>query len=235
MFRNRLDPLSPELRELFAKEREYPPQPGQVRARAVLRARMSAFRADPQRRPLLRRPAWLLLAAAPIVVFAAFAFASLRGGRSLVPPSGVLPLATGVVHPPSAPQAPPVEAQKKSSTEGEPSPTQTADVPADATHAGAKRRSTATVDAEAVELRLLQRARAAVASGEFASALAIIADYERRFPTGLLREECEALRIKSLAGLGKTEQARRAAEGFRKHYPRSVLSRSVEEPAKPSE
>lgn len=222
MFRSRLEPLSPETRELFAKERQYPAQPSQLRARALLRARMTAFRTKPPARSISRRPAWLLLAAAPLVVFAALALASFRAERSVAPRSVQLPPAGTRVAPlpsPSTLSAGPLATAPASE---ELSPPRVA---------SAKRRPTAAVDAEAVELRLLQRARAAVASGQFSTALAVIADYERRFPAGLLREECEALRIKSLTGLGRTEQADRATEGFRERFPRSVLLRRTEEPA----
>jgi hypothetical protein len=84
-------------------------------------------------------------------------------------------------------------------------------------------------DAEALELGLLQRARGAVARGEFATALDTISEHQRRFPAGRLREEREALRIKALAGLGRNDEARRAAERFRERFPRSVLSGRIEE------
>jgi hypothetical protein len=42
-----------------------------------------------------------------------------------------------------------------------------------------------------------------------------------------LVEEREALRVKALSGLGRTEEARRAADSFEARFPRSVLLPSV--------
>ena len=75
----------------------------------------------------------------------------------------------------------------------------------------------------ALELKVLQPARAAVARGDFAAALSAIAEHEHRFAAGQLTEEREALRVQSLMGLHRTDEARRAAVTFRKHFPNSVL------------
>ena len=82
-------------------------------------------------------------------------------------------------------------------------------------------------DAARAELRLLRQARAAVAREDYAAALPPIAEHARRFKDGRLTEEREALRVKSLAGLGRSEDARRAAAAFRARFPRSVLLPAV--------
>jgi len=82
-------------------------------------------------------------------------------------------------------------------------------------------------DAARAELRLLRQARAAVAREDYASALRPIAAHAHRFKDGRLAEEREALRVKSLAGLGRSEDARRAATSFRARFPRSVLLSAV--------
>ena len=82
-------------------------------------------------------------------------------------------------------------------------------------------------DAARAELRLLRQARAAVAREDYAAALPPIAEHARRFKDGRLTEEREALRVKSLAGLGRSEDARRAAAAFRARFPRSVLLSAV--------
>jgi hypothetical protein len=69
-------------------------------------------------------------------------------------------------------------------------------------------------DAARAELRLLRQARAAVAREDYAAALPPIADHVRRFRDGRLVEEREALRVKALAGLGRTDDAQRAAAAF---------------------
>jgi len=76
---------------------------------------------------------------------------------------------------------------------------------------------------------LLQPARQAVSAGNFAAALSSIAAHERRFPNGRLAEEREALRVKALRGLGRADDARRAAAEFRQQFPRSVLSSQMGE------
>jgi hypothetical protein len=73
------------------------------------------------------------------------------------------------------------------------------------------------------ELRVLEPARVAVARGEFAKAMRPIAEHARRFKEGRLAEEREALRVKALTGLGRTEEARRAAASFASRFPRSPL------------
>jgi len=42
-----------------------------------------------------------------------------------------------------------------------------------------------------------------------------------------LLEEREALRVKALSGLGRVEEARRAAHAFEARFPRSVLLPAV--------
>ena len=75
----------------------------------------------------------------------------------------------------------------------------------------------------AAELRLLHRAQLAYASEDFSAALMLAAEHARQFPHGRLAEEREALRVRSLAGSGRTEDARRATAAFAARFPRSVL------------
>jgi hypothetical protein len=72
------------------------------------------------------------------------------------------------------------------------------------------------------ELRLLQEARAAVARKDYLVALAL-GEHARRFKGGRLAEEREALRIEALSGLGRANEARRAARAFVVQFPQSVL------------
>jgi hypothetical protein len=75
----------------------------------------------------------------------------------------------------------------------------------------------------AAELELLQGAHAAYTRREFSAALTLVATHDRRFPRGQLAEQREALRVRSLAGAGRAEEARRAAAAFAVRFPRSVL------------
>jgi outer membrane protein assembly factor BamD (BamD/ComL family) len=79
------------------------------------------------------------------------------------------------------------------------------------------------VSAHDAEIRLVREAQNAAAAGRFEAALGSLAEHARRFPTGRLIEEREALRIQSLSKLGRTAEARRAAKAFRARFPRSVL------------
>lgn len=79
------------------------------------------------------------------------------------------------------------------------------------------------------ELQVLQPARAAVKRGDFTAALAAISEHRRRFGNGQLVEEREALRVRALAGLNRSAEARRAAEAFRKRFPHSVLQSGMKQ------
>ena len=78
------------------------------------------------------------------------------------------------------------------------------------------------------ELQLLRAAREDVTRGDFARALAVLSEHARRFRNGVLVEEREALRVKSLAGLGRREEAQRAAANFHARFPHSVLLATFE-------
>jgi hypothetical protein len=84
----------------------------------------------------------------------------------------------------------------------------------------------------AAELELLQRAQAAYAGRDFLGALVVISEHSRRFAGGRLAEEREALRVRSLAGSGHSDEARRAAEAFGERFPRSVLLPRLQEASK---
>jgi len=74
---------------------------------------------------------------------------------------------------------------------------------------------------------LLQRARAAVAANAWPDAHWAVTEHARRFPAGQLAEEREALRVKTLIGLGKMQEAQQAARAFEARFPRSVLRHVV--------
>jgi hypothetical protein len=78
------------------------------------------------------------------------------------------------------------------------------------------------------EIKLLSRARRADARGDYPQVLLVLSEHERGFPAGRLSEEREVLRVKALVGLGRAEEARRAAARFRRQFPRSVLLHTVD-------
>jgi hypothetical protein len=85
------------------------------------------------------------------------------------------------------------------------------------------------VSALGAERELLDRARKALARGDTPDAERALDLHARRHPTGLLLEEREALAIKVLVDVGRTDEARRRAVKFRERYPRSLFGPSVDE------
>jgi hypothetical protein len=73
------------------------------------------------------------------------------------------------------------------------------------------------------EALLLQRAQRALAASEGSRALALLAEHERRFPTGQLREERQVATVLALCSLGRVDAARALAHDFRARSPHSVL------------
>ena len=71
------------------------------------------------------------------------------------------------------------------------------------------------------ESQLIASARTALRSGSGAFALQLLDRAESRFPQGILVQEREALRVESLAALGRTAEARTRADAFMRAYPKS--------------
>ncbi|HEX3902754.1 MAG TPA: hypothetical protein VH853_07875 [Polyangia bacterium] len=214
--------LPPEARGLLDRERDIPAQPAAVRARALVRAR-AALVAGIASRPApvaseaspLRR--WRVAVAALVCLASAAAAAAVyESHRHEALVAGPVASSVAVAPPPASPA--PTSRSAASSV---------ADLPAPPAPVRASGPSLAKADAIQEELRLLQQARAAVARGDFAAALPPLAEHGRRFKDGRLAEEREALRVKALAGLGRTGEARRAAAAFEARFPRSVLLPAV--------
>jgi hypothetical protein len=89
-------------------------------------------------------------------------------------------------------------------------------------------RKVATSGALAAEQSLLDPARAALAGGDGATALARLALHERRFPAGLLSQEREAMAIRALVLTGARADAERRAAAFRSRYPGSLLGPTID-------
>jgi hypothetical protein len=224
-------PLSDEVRRLLEIEKSAPPESDEVRTRVVARAAI-AFRdaGVASVRPLFRRRVPLLAAAAFAVLVALGAFAAYRwvgtSVRATEPSGASHAIASAPVSVSRAKDPPGPSAQGAAAAEAPASPVR-------ASEPSAAARRPSPDETYALELALLQRARAAVAKGNHSTALDAIAEHQRRFPMGRLREEREALRVKALAGLGRKDEARRAAERFRSEFPRSVLSSSIEQTSRP--
>jgi hypothetical protein len=218
-------PLSPEVRALLDHERELTPLPATVRARALARARAALVAGvdRPVAAVPLRHPHRWAVAAAVICLLGGAVGAAAYQFRAYISPAPapeVRPAASPVktiVAPPPVVAAPVAEVVEEAPAAPEPT--------------AAKPMSRA--DATRAELRLLRQARAAVAREEYAAALPPIAEHARKFKGGRLSEEREALRVKALAGLGRSDEARRAAAAFRARFPRSVLLSAVNKMSPP--
>jgi len=203
-------------------QRETPPD---LRARVLARARtIVAGEANPRfpardlppaprvRAPRGRRLVWIAFAASVAVAGGAVgAVAALYGQRARSPqiagPERVVP----------APNAPPTSVGTPASEPLAPDAELAAAKPPRPARPGAK------ADPFAAELDLLQRAHGAYTRRDFSAALTLIAEHARRFAHGHLAEQREALRVRSLAGSGRADEAHRAAAAFAIQFPRSVL------------
>ena len=210
-------PLSSELAALLAPNRVVLPLAPSVEARAVARAAAAGESPVQVGGRVSVRPQWVFAAAAGMVlVLGAAAYA----GRAWM----------GVPSPPPAHAAPSGlsgagEARPRAGVSAARQIEAPATVAPDAPHRRrtAGRPSAAMVRPTNAELELLRTARQDVMRGDFAGALAVIAEHGRRFRNGSLVEEREALRVKSLAGLGRHEEAQRAAAQFHARFPHSVF------------
>jgi hypothetical protein len=225
-----LEPLSAETERLLALERPLVREPDELRTRAMARAR-AAWRgmSAPPVGSVFRRRVGLLMAAALVMAFAAVSFAAWQRARSGTarPLGATSPALVGGLERPAEPAL----AQPSAVVDAPPSERTSVQEPvqvAEKSPVVAVPASTPAADGGALELALLERARSAVASGEFSTALGAIAEHQRRFPAGRLQEEREALRVKTLVALGRKDEARRVAERFRSRFPRSVLLPRIE-------
>lgn len=78
------------------------------------------------------------------------------------------------------------------------------------------------------ERALLDIAHTALAKGEATEALDALGQHAKKFPHGVYREEREALTIKALRSLGRTDEAARRAAAFTARYPNSLFRSIVE-------
>jgi hypothetical protein len=230
MTREPLNPVPPEIEALFASEREFVPELGEIRERAMERARAVVpvnQWLEPSLRSPLRRLKFREAAAVAVTLSAACAAAfyvgyqvrnkapAVRIEEPAVEVSGEVLLAPSLVPSVSAPAtsadaslSEPLSAKSKFATQA---------------------RAVTETEAYAMELRVLQPARYAVARQDYAAALSAIAEHQRRYASGKLAEEREALRVKALLGLGRTAEAQRAGVAFRARFPHSVLLGRIDE------
>ena len=205
---------------LLDAARLVPRQPEGVRDRAIGRARAAlateaVFTAAPAIRRRRLRVSVTMITCAAFAIGAAGAAAALHGRphSRLTAPGAVA----------STPPAELAEAEPETlapPASVAPSPTGKRKRP---------RRSATAPHRYAAEIDCLQRAQVAFAGRDFTGALAASAEHARRFPSGWLAEEREALRVRSLGGAGRGDEARRAAAAFGERFPRSALSSRLQD------
>jgi hypothetical protein len=226
--------LAPELAAFLARRKVPRQAPPDLRMRALARARadLAGDVIPPARYPGAspvphtggRRLFRIALAASFAIAGAAVGAVAARHDRSAHVPT--------VASPERLPPTPIVTAASASRPSSEaPLPTLERE-PAKAPHLA---RPGAKADPLTAELDLLQRAHGAYTRRDFSVALTLVADHARRFPRSHLAEQREALRVRSLAGAGRAEEARAAATAFAVRFPRSVLLPRVAEGAESSQ
>jgi hypothetical protein len=118
---------------------------------------------------------------------------------------------TAVVRPSPVPDEPAVET----------APTDT--IPLEVTAKTSSKPPPPSPSSLAVEMRLIETARAALSGGDARRALALLEEHEREYPAGALVEERRASKVFALCELGRRAEATRAAAEFLKTSPSSPL------------
>jgi|SRR4051812_31799571 hypothetical protein len=228
--------LEQQVQAVIERGRQIRRAPDVARARLLARARVAVARSAAATRLALPEtaPAWrgrrLAFAAAALLLLfsAAGATAALyvHGTRSVERSVEIVPMAR------RSPEPSPVvaPARKLAAVEADPAPRVVSRPKLQRPH-----RPLSPQESYAAELYLLQRAQSDYASQDFPDALVLVAEHARQFPNGRLAEEREALRVRSLAGAGRGDQARRALGAFAKRFPRSVLLPRLREQARAAE
>ena len=219
------------LQAFFERARQLPKQPEAVRARALARARAAAAAPLPGVTVDAPRSRWLRQLVAPAaaaalasgIVGSVFALGGYwsRGETARTTPA--VAVASHAVPPPAAaPLIPSPSALPSTAAEAAPEPDATSHVRLNRGSPNARTRDSES-PSYAAELELMRSAHVAYARHDFTNALVLAGEHARRFPGGLLTEEREALRVRSLVGAGRLAEARRVAAAFATRFPRSVL------------
>jgi hypothetical protein len=220
-----------EVQEVIERGRHIRRAPDVVRARLLARARVAVATSTQAKRLGIPEtaPGWrgrrLAFAAAALLLFSAAGAAAALYAHTWRS-AEIGPTLRGSSETPSVRAAAP----KQSISEVVPAPQVLSSPRIQRSH-----RVLSPQESYAAELYLLQRAQSEYASQDFPDALVLVAEHARRFPNGRLAEEREALRVRSLAGADRGDQARRALAAFARRFPRSVLLPRLREQARAAE
>jgi hypothetical protein len=78
------------------------------------------------------------------------------------------------------------------------------------------------------EVKLVQRAQDALRGSRPAEALALCNDHAKRFPNGMVTQECEVIAVEALVKTGRKDEARRRADRFKARFPGSASIRRLD-------
>ncbi len=218
----RHDPRAvPQIEAIMQQARRVRPMPDIVRARLLSRARAAisapiegSVAPPPWVVPSRgRRVRFAMAAGAVLMIVAAGATAALHEMAARRHE-----IASRVDETPPAQIIRPVALDLPSAPDSEPAVT-----PVRLSRSQRTARALSPKESYAAELRLLQRAQSHYASHDYFDTLVLVAEHAQRFPKGRLVEEREGLRIRSLAGAGRSAEAHRALIAFARHFPRSAL------------
>jgi len=219
-----ITPTSHFMSVLLDAGRIVPTQPDAIRERAVVRAAAAlsnrpAVAPAPDLRERERGPGFRIVV--PLIL--AFAIGATGVALALHDRRDPLP-------PVSARPAVPASESSVRRAHREPAPTVAPAPPSPGKRLRSHRLPAADKPVPGAELECLQRALTSFVGHDFDGALATLMEHARRFPRGWLAEEREALRVRSLAGAGRTDEARAAAAEFGARFPHSVLGQSLTGP-----
>lgn len=82
-------------------------------------------------------------------------------------------------------------------------------------------------DGPEAEVKLVERAQDAVRARP-AEALALCNDHAKRFPNGIVTQECEVISVEALVKLGRKDEARQRAARFKARFPGSAAIRRLD-------
>ena len=122
------------------------------------------------------------------------------------------------------------------SGEAEPSPEPDAGARSPVASARVATRASATSLASAdakdegpeAEVKLVQRAQDALRSSRPSEALALCNDHAKRFPNGMVTQECEVIAVEALVKTGRKDEARKRADRFKARFPGSAAIRRLD-------
>jgi hypothetical protein len=236
-----LDPLPPDLRALFDEEREAYPENPDLKARVHRRLEAAIL--------LGAVAAGVAGAATKASKTSAFGFSAAKHAKAWIALSLVTGVVVGETHArlstPTGPQesaivhhspAPRTPSSSKldalDAAEDSPAvpvtslplvrPSPSAAVSSTGTAPGARASDLA------LEQRLVDTARSALARGRGEDALRAVDEHARRFPQGRLAEEREMLAIQALLLVGNRSGAEQRAQRFHSSYPQSMYGAAVD-------